>query len=527
MAQQFQWAVSGKSGDLDRGQSIAVDKNKNVLACGISLGTPLVIGTFTFNGYGSDGFVTKTDSAGNFLWAVGLRGGEMNGVSTDALGNVYVAGGCGNSIFYGTTNSMSVTSAGWGDAFITKYDPDGKVLWVRLRGLANTHDYANAIATDKDGNSYIVGHGQCKDYEICSYKQQYFISKYDKDGNLVWDNESEWKIYNYVNPTSIDVDTKGNCYMTGVFTGTVIFNNVTLTGSNSSTSIFLIKFNSNGQVVWGKKDGDGFSEPACIRLDDYDNFYLTGRSGDTTKFGNTILNKGMFICKYDSSGNTIWAKGGSVGTWGRGIEPDKYGNLFVTGWMALTSTFGEGANAVTLNPTKKYGREVFVAIYDTNGNIKGAIQPGGSEADRNQVMALAADDNGNCFITGGFSETTIFGSVTLNAPSVTSGQSDIFIAKVSGNSIVGLKELPVKRTSLIIQPNPNNGSFTLKYDNDLPINNFRLKIINVIGQIVYEENILKITTRLEKSLTLNLSSGTYFVIAQGGDNIETRKIIIQ
>jgi len=50
----------------------------------------------------------------------------------------------------------------------------------------------------------------------------------------------------------IDIDASGNIYVSGVFSNSIDFDGLILTAAGSS-DIFLIKMDSNGNIIWGKK----------------------------------------------------------------------------------------------------------------------------------------------------------------------------------------------------------------------------------------------------------------------------------
>jgi hypothetical protein len=79
--------------------------------------------------------LTKLDAAGKPLWVSGFGGSKTDrayGVITDAAGNAYVTG------HFESTDAMAngekVPNAGNFDAFTAKFAPDGKLLWVRVKG---------------------------------------------------------------------------------------------------------------------------------------------------------------------------------------------------------------------------------------------------------------------------------------------------------------------------------------------------------------------------------------------------------
>ena len=86
---------------------------------------------------------------------IGGNGAESTaGIARDRFGNVYLAG---------TTTSTDLAAQGVGqrsngsaDAFVTKLDPQGKVVYSTYLGGAG-EDHATGIAVDEQGNVYLAG----------------------------------------------------------------------------------------------------------------------------------------------------------------------------------------------------------------------------------------------------------------------------------------------------------------------------------------------------------------------------------
>jgi len=107
-------------------------------------------------------FVIKTDSLGNTLWAKGFANSNDSdslGITTDALGNVYVTG-----YFYGTvdfdgivlTYSFLPPSNYRSDIFVLKMNDLGVVEWaVKYGALAS--DVGESITIDQIGNVLVFG----------------------------------------------------------------------------------------------------------------------------------------------------------------------------------------------------------------------------------------------------------------------------------------------------------------------------------------------------------------------------------
>ena len=184
--------------------------------------------------------------------------------------------------------------------------------------------------------------------------------------------------------------------------------------------------------AWAKSAGGISNDDSFgIAVDNLGNSYITGDFQDTATFGNTtLINYGysnMFLAKYDSLGNLIWVKqaGGVVETSGRGIAVDDSGNSYITGTFYDTAFFGN------LSIISRGAFDIFIAKYDSSGNILWVHNAGGIGNDFG--TGISVNNFGNVFITGDFNDSANFGGTTI----VTNGGSDIFVAKYNsaGNLI--------------------------------------------------------------------------------------------
>jgi hypothetical protein len=313
-----------------------------------------------------------------FRWAV-QAGGAFDdfsrGAAVDASGNVYVTGAFHDVASFGDTNLIS--SGGY-DIFVAKYDNAGHLLWANQAGGPNFDDYGLAIA----------------------------------------------------------VDTAGNCYVTGAFSGQADFGTNMLNNIGGS-DIFVAKYNGSGDLLWVKQAGGvSLNSGRGIAVDGAGNSYVTGVFQGTGPFGNTnltahsLVDYEIFVAKYDPTGELLWVRqaGGSLDDVGFGISVDSTGNSAVTGYFkSPTATFG----SVTLtNNSSTNSPDIFVAGYDSAGNLLWAKSAGGSDFDSGHAIAM--DIAGNSYLSGIFSGTATFGGITLtNAEGATH-----FIAKYSSSGNV-------------------------------------------------------------------------------------------
>ena len=440
----FLWARRAGGINSEFASGIAVDAAGNSYLTGYFSWTNASFGGVTLTNSGdSDVFVAKYDSAGKVLWAKGARGGladSGSGVAVDAAGNVYVTG------FFESTNlsfdNVTITNSGGRDVFLAEYDTQGNALWARNAG-GTTYDSANAIAVDVASNVYVTGVFLSPTISFGgrtltnSGGGDVFVAKYDSSGSLLWAERGGG------NDTDagdgIAIDPVGNVYVTGDFySGTARFGDLAITNTNpGSSDMFLAKYDAAGNILWARAGGgSGNDYGKGVVADGVNSVFVTGSfdSPIASLGGVLVTNFGgydVLLAKYDSSGNVLWAKGagGSDGfEEATGIARDDVGNVYITGsFTAPIVAFDD----VTLS--NRGASDIFVAKYDSAGNVSWAKSAGGKDAD--QSFGVGVDEANNVHIAGGFeSATASFGSLTLT--NATLNNYDIFLAKLVNRPVL-------------------------------------------------------------------------------------------
>ncbi|MBA6151493.1 SBBP repeat-containing protein [Gelidibacter maritimus] len=161
----FIWVKQMGSVGVDKGTSISVDAQGNVYTTGHFVQTvDFDPGDGVFNMTatgGSNVFVQKLDTNGNFLWAnyMGGRGNDEGvSITNDADGNVIITGNFFNQAdFDSGVGNLSLTSQEGYDMFIQKFDPDGKHIWLRQMGGPSIDKTASTVV-EASGKIYTVGY---------------------------------------------------------------------------------------------------------------------------------------------------------------------------------------------------------------------------------------------------------------------------------------------------------------------------------------------------------------------------------
>lgn len=423
------WAKRAGGTNTEEGQNIATDLNGNVYVVGNNSGGSVTFGSTTLNG--SYNFIVKYNASGTVKWAKTL-GGEADGIVTDNAGNVYITGAYAGTKSFGSIILTSV--AGGGDVFTAKIDTSGNFIWAKSAG-GTGGDYSTSISTDGLGNIFITGNftSDSMAFETTKFPNNgpyntydLFIAKYDAaSGNFLWaktfGDKREDMSY------GITADGAGNSYITGAFRSDSLTFGTTTLYSNSPGGyvMYISKYDSTGNVLWAKGIEGLWGNVIAydIKMDLTNNIYVAGEfQGVSVKFGNdSLINQSsgssdVFVAKYDSNGNAIWARSGGGGNYdySRHLSVDGIGNVYSIGEFASYSIYFENDslnNSSTLN--------TFISKYSTSGTLQWLKNLG-------NVMGgdISAEMVDNVYFTGKFSGSTSLGNVTLTS----AGQNDFFVA---------------------------------------------------------------------------------------------------
>src|SRR4030095_1082339 len=345
---------AGPNSGQDEAYAIAVDSLGNVYVTGRSYVSP-------GPGINYDCVTIKYDSTGQEQWIAGYNGpgngdDEGRAIAIDGSGNVYVTGASINAnLDY--------------DYLTIKYNAAGQEQWVARYGASGTtlDDNAVAISIDGSGNVYVTGGS------INANGLAYATVKY----NSVW--QEQW-VSRYNGPsgvghaTAMAIDGSDNIYVTGI-----------VGNGNGGSNYGTIKYNSDGQEQWfALYDAPGNNDIAnAIAVDAPGSVYVTGASE-----GPGPAPFDYATVKYNNVGQQEWVAryaGPSDDDEAQAIAVDNLGNVYVTG-------FSWAANTAADYATIKYnsvGQEQWVDRYDGPAN------------DTDYGYAIAVDNSGNAYVTGG------------------------------------------------------------------------------------------------------------------------------
>ncbi|MES2593083.1 MAG: PKD domain-containing protein [Bacteroidota bacterium] len=414
-AQNNFWMQRGGGVTPDEAYDISIDANGNTYTTGYFTSSA-TFGTTTLNSSGiTDIFITKINNLGVYEWAVkagGTGSDRALSIKADAAGNNYITGFFYGTATFG---NQTITSSGAQDIFIAKYDNAGVLLWVKNAGGSNA-DIGNGINVDNAGNVIVTGEfAGTANFGGIPLTSLYnstdvFTAKLDAAGNFLWVKKGSATLTD----RGLDVacDVSGNIYVTGQYSDTITFDVPHLNTLNNV--IFLVKYNSSGQEQWFREIGGGtMNNVSGIAIDPSSNVYLTGNfTGGVIFFGtpnvtltNTYSNR-IFIAKYDSNANLQWAysDGSSNDFTSKNLTVDASGAYIIGDFKCVLNEYADQYGQGTFNSIGY--RDIFVSKYDASGNWVWSRQCGGTDND--YAGGIAINTAGVAHIAGSFYKKMTF-----------------------------------------------------------------------------------------------------------------------
>lgn len=350
--------------------------------------------------------------------------------------------------------------------FIATYTSYSQVPLFAISKGGNSEDHAHRTAVDKSGNIISIGRFMgTADFDpgpavfnlTSNGSSDLFVAKYTSTGSFIW----AFRVggTNRDAAYGVAIDDLNNIYITGYFRVSADFDpgpgSAVLTSNGEagfdpgwSGEIFVAKYTTNGAYIWAfSVGGSTISDDGQeIIIDKSGDVVIAGFfSGQNVDFdpspGTTFIlgssTEEMFLAKYTSAGNFVWAKqmGGNAAANEtiRQLAVDNADNIYVTGFFTISADFDPGPGTAVLNAASTH--EGFVARYNSLGDYAWAYQFGGTGF--NQGWSIDVDPVNNAlYIAGAVAGSSVKftaanGTTTYGNP----GNNDAFFAKysLSGN----------------------------------------------------------------------------------------------
>lgn len=301
---------------------ITIDNNGFIYITGYYNGI-LNFGNFQLQGpYArSDLFVAKINSMGDVIWVKSTRSNAnnyANSLISDGHDHLYITGFMCDSVYF---DNQLLVSDGPMQAYVSKIDvSNGDFLWAVGGGGENGWSEGNSITIDKSGD-IIIG-GWYRDNLYFNNDSVYnggndngpddtFIAKFNNQGNLKWIKSSAGS---FSAANNLSVDEGNNIYLTGVFKGTMKFEEYTFPGILYNNNTYVAKINGNGDFEWLKSFG-GNSKGYGISIFN-NSVFVTGMYHNYRVFDDDFLQSNgysdIFVLKLSNTNNSTIINGADI-----------------------------------------------------------------------------------------------------------------------------------------------------------------------------------------------------------------------
>jgi hypothetical protein len=414
---------------------------------------------------GYAGFILKYDSVGNEIWArmISSFHNSSNDYCTqidgDSLGNIYVTGLFTDTAHFGPFTLTAVSSQ---DVFVCKLDSGGNFKWAfRIGG--GSFDHVGDIKVDKWGNTYITGAFAYNLNFGSIFLNGYldpdiFVGKISTTGQALWAHRAGCHGpggYKEDRGWGIGIDSQGNCYVTGEFRDTAEFETLSLISSGEE-DIFIAKYSTDGNIIWARRAG-GYSNfygdiGIGIALRNDTSIFLNGYAVNGADFDNYTFHtpyiQTMFVSEFDSSGNF------------KRVIDIACTTTFLKGKRLLVNQKGETyfiaeTDAQNLQPVGSYGFHYFAVIkLDSLFNVAWAKPirslSGGIDYDEGGIY-FSGNFNGPYSIDG-FNLSSNGGDIiTGKFNDATNSISGVAFEDMDGDSVYTSADLPALTDSIYLQ----------------------------------------------------------------------------
>ena len=478
-------SIGGAAADFAK--VIAVDKDLNYYVSGtfdntvdMDPGPEELI--FTANG-DHDIFFQKFNEAGELQWAFQLKTSteddELRDIAIDEMGNVYCTGEFYYTIdFDPGASTYNLSSNGRNDIFVLKLDADGNFLWAESIG-GWYEDYGAQILIDRFGDLLIGGS---------------FIDEVDFNPGV----DSAVLV-------SVSVD---DAFLLKL-TSEGVFKSVKSFGGIANDFIRYMKFDNENNIIIG----GSFRIEADFDPDPEKEYLVEGGS----------LND-LFVLKLDENGDFMWVRtlgGGFSFVFIKPFDIDSLNNIYFASSFNTSLDIVPGDSSYIVEPVGS--DDFFIDKLGPNGDFISAFIMGSPYLD--YINTVFLDRHANIYAVGVFNGNPKYELNNTTDSLSSAGSVDVFIQKfvqtvdTSSNAIDEFFGFEV-----MVYPNPGNGNFKIQ-SSDLMPGLYQLKVINGAGQIVLEREINNTGIFLEE---VNLTgNGVFFIELSLPNHLRIiRKVIV-
>lgn len=344
---EVDWTARLGTGD-EGGRGVDIDSVGNIWAVGWTYDYP----------NGENALIYKLSPSGSELWSGTIESEDTviaSAVAVDPSDDVVIVGT--------TTGIVGSANAGGPDVFVQKLSSSGQVIWSHQFGTAN-EDYGAGVATDDQGNIYVVGTSFGSLPGAGGAPEGTFVRKLSAVGQVVWTLQFGDPVNRVA---AVTVDSAGDVLLAGSTRGTIDDTEPPAAGVPRA---FARKLTADGTIIWTRYiDAPGqWTFASSVATDSADAVVVAGYTSGNVGPNGGLGGEDAFARKYDSSGTLLWS-------WQDGTDEDERAFGVTTDWYDNVTIaigdppedppgyggFGGGSFITKLYPT---GQEVWSNRFD-------------------------------------------------------------------------------------------------------------------------------------------------------------------
>jgi hypothetical protein len=309
---------------------------------------------------------------GNAEWDI------VNDMAADSSGNVYVLGSfAGDFVVEG---KAQYKSGGERDGFVTRIDRKGKVQWTKQVSSAG-QDYAQLLYVLPNGNFLVAGgfagNAAVSKKKAANVGQGLFIASFTAKGDVQWVTNFACRNGDYF--TALHA-YKDNFYFAGFYEDSIRAGNYKLK-SKGETDGFVGCLDQSGELKWLTNIG-GPGKDRVQKLSAEDGLLSAWAEYGAPPQGQDKTTR-IEKLSLDESGKITASK-----AWIRGGNPELRvlqgrGPVLIAGGTFTDSLMAGGHKLVS-----KGQHDIFIGLWDGNGNLLKLLQAGGYGNDLLSGLAL-------------------------------------------------------------------------------------------------------------------------------------------
>ncbi len=376
------------------------------------------------------------------------------GIAVDGSGNAYVTGFTDSSNFPTKNPYQGALPSGGNcapinckDAFVTKLNAAGNALVYSTYIGGSNDDRGLGIAVDSAGNAYITGITQSNNFPTTSGAYQTtagfagsFVTKLNASGALAYST------YFPATTAAIAVDSFGNAYITGGTNGELPATANAFQTKSHNGDAYVAKLNPAGSaLVYCTYLGGSFSDNGTgIAVDPSGNAYVTGNTSSSdfpvkNPYQATLATQTIpdsFVTAFNSTGSALIYStylGGSGAEQAASIAVDSAGNAYVTG-STNSPDFPTTPNAFEGPIASGGAYQGYVTKFQPNGNVVYSTYLGTGLGGA-YSYGIAANAQGNAYVTGGASATFPTQDPYQAAPGGPAGNAFVSVLNSTGTAL--------------------------------------------------------------------------------------------